>query len=140
MIKIISISFLILSCSIQKEMIIVDNTCSDGLLKAVQFNGLIEYGVKDSSVYNVVNLNAFFKTKDSIVAKQKWDSFIDATRFYEGQKTTLRTDYKNYHCECKKANDSIFIYLTHAEISVTTFKLVNENSFLKIVEVKTARL
>lgn len=138
MIRFFFISVLLFSCSVQKKM--NDNVCSNALLKAVQFNGLIENGVKDRSVYEVIDLKAFYKTTDSVVAKRNWESFIDETRFYEGQKTTLHTDYKNYECECEKHRDSVFIYLTHIGISKSTFKLYRNDSVFKIVSFRSSRL
>jgi hypothetical protein len=134
--KFITLSLLLVGCSLHKKM--NDNLCSDALLKTVQFNSLIEYGVKDSSVYNIIDLELFYKTSDSTDAKNKWDSFINDTRFYEGQKTTLRTDYKDYQCECTKTRKSVTIQLTHKGISVSNIELIRTDSTLKIVEIKTA--
>jgi hypothetical protein len=98
---------LLLGCATIKSQ----NTCTNSLLRIIQFDDLIEFGIKDSSVYRVVDLSKFFNLKDSIKAKEMWDDLIDGTRFFDGGKFTLKNTYEDAVCECQIKKDTIFIKL-----------------------------
>ncbi len=129
-------------CSIIREK---NNQCSEGLLKVVQFNNLIELGItEDTIVYNVVDLRTFFQIDDSITAKNEWNRLIKDTRFLESNKSTLRETYLNNTCQCSKTRDTILIRLDNFDDNgklylVERFKLLNRNRSLILIDKKNER-
>jgi hypothetical protein len=136
--KNIFILLVLCSCSVWRHN--TDQGCASALLKTVQFNNLIELGIKDSSIYEILDLKEFYGVSDSILAKNKWDTFIDDLRFFEGQKTTLRTNYIDYTCSCQKNKDTFYVSLEHKNISVSNFKIVHKDSIYLIVKRNHRRL
>jgi len=126
------------SCSVLKYE--TNQECATALLKTVQFNNLIELGIKDTSLYGIVDLKEYYGISDSILAKKKWDEFIDDSRFFEGQKTTLRTNYIDYTCRCKEKEDTFYVSLEHRNISVSNYKIVQRDSIYVIVKRAITRL
>lgn len=115
-----------------------NNECSQAVLKAIQFNSLVEFGIKDSTVYNVIDLEEFYNM-DSINAKKEWDNFIDGSRFLEGQKTTLRTNYVDYTCNCITSKRGYEVTLIYRQKSDMKFEIIKEDSLLRITHIKTVK-
>lgn len=136
--KKIFILMVLSSCSVMRHK--TNQGCATALLKTIQFNNLIELGIKESSVYKIVDLEEYYGVSDSILAKKKWDEFIDGLRFFEGQKTTLRTNYIDYTCSCKMKKDTFFVTLEHRNISVSDYKIVHKDSIYIIVKRAHTRL
>lgn len=126
-----------LSCSVYRTV----NTdyCSKALLKINQFNSLVEFGIIDSTVNNVVDLGLLLKINDTLKAQKEWEIFINDTRFLENSKTTLSTNYLVYNCSCKLTKDTIFFNLISSDLMTEKYKLLNRKDNLIIISKEVVR-